>query len=125
MKKLYLFAVVSLVFIVASCHKDAAVKPVALPAVNSSSLADIELVGGNVMYISTTTPTSSIGTTGDYFLDLTTELIYGPKTSPTAWPIKGYSFKGETGPTGATGATGSTGATGPLVQQGLQAHLVR
>jgi hypothetical protein len=66
----------------------------------------------------TTGPTGGNGMTGDFWIDTTTYLIYGPKTGGVWGP--GTSLVGPTGSTGATGPTGSpgtgagpTGTTGP------------
>ncbi len=56
-------------------------------------------------------PSSLIGYSGDFYIDLDTYLIYGPRT-PSSWGF-GHSLVGPTGLTGATGSTGATGATGP------------
>jgi len=66
------------------------------------------------------TPTATIGTDGDFYIDTVTSTIYGPK-SAGAWPAVGVSLIGPTGPTGPsgpTGATGSTGYTGPTGSTG-------
>ncbi len=72
----------------------------------------------------TSTPPSSTGVNGDFYLDTTTHCLYGPKAS-NAWPTSCVSVvgpqgatgaqgpMGPTGLTGATGAQGSTGTTGP------------
>ena len=66
-------------------------------------------------------PSAGTGVDGDFYIDLTTNTIYGPKAGGV-WP-SGVSLEGATGETGATGAqgllgptgaAGATGATGPL-----------
>ena len=57
-------------------------------------------------------PMSTQGMLGDFYLNTTTNILYGPKTS-SGWG-SGTSL---VGPQGLTGATGSQGATGP---QGIQ-----
>jgi hypothetical protein len=56
-------------------------------------------------------PASELGADGDFFIDTTAWVIYGPKATG-AWP-GGASLVGPTGATGATGPVGPTGATGP------------
>lgn len=59
-------------------------------------------------------PASTLGGNGDFYIDLSAGMLYGPKAAG-AWPA-GISLigpPGPTGPTGPTGATGATGATGP------------
>lgn len=71
---------------------------------------------GNTLLNGSGAPASGTGNNGDFYVDPTAQLIYGPKASG-AWP-SGVSYKGSTGatgsqgPTGATGSTGSTGSTG-------------
>ena len=57
------------------------------------------------------TPNSTVGLTGEFFLDSDTYTLWGPKSS-TGWPTNGVSLVGPAGPMGLTGATGSTGLTG-------------
>jgi Collagen triple helix repeat (20 copies) len=61
-------------------------------------------------------PAGSLGSNGDFYLDTTSEVLYGPK-SAGAWPATGVSL---VGPRGATGATGAAGPTGPAGAQGPQ-----
>jgi hypothetical protein len=65
-------------------------------------------------------PGSLLGANGDYYLETTTSMLYGPKAD-SAWPACS-NLKGSNGPegsmgpqgdTGAAGATGQDGATGP------------
>ena len=62
-------------------------------------------------------PASSLGSTGDFYIDLAAYRLYGPKTA-TGWgtgmALTGASgAQGPSGPTGPQGPTGATGATGP------------
>ena len=65
----------------------------------------------------TSNPTSGIGVDGDFFINTSSNTLFGPKASGS-WP-SGVSLvgptgaAGATGPQGPTGATGATGATGP------------
>ncbi len=65
---------------------------------------------GNTILSGTTTPAAGLGVNGDFYLNTTTSMLYGPKTAG-AWGA-GVSLKGATGSTGGTGATGVTGAIG-------------
>ena len=47
------------------------------------------------------TPTAGLGAIGDFYLDTSTNTLYGPKTAG-GWPATGVSL---VGPAGATGAT--------------------
>ena len=88
-------------------------------------------------------PSSAIGINGDFYIDISTFNIYGPKSKnkwPTPISLKGPSgasgdkgsstsgakgepgekgTKGEKGETGAQGAAGAAGATGAQGEQGL------
>jgi hypothetical protein len=65
---------------------------------------------GSVIYSGTTAPGISTGDVGDFYMDLTTSTLYGPKTS-SGWG-SGFSLMGDTGAQGPAGATGATGASG-------------
>jgi hypothetical protein len=81
-------------------------------------------IHGSRIYTGTGLPDPAIGDPGDYYVDLDTGIMYGPKANVGASGTTGiYSvFIGPTGPTGEqgipgeatfTGATGDTGPTGP------------
>ena len=63
---------------------------------------------GNTIYSGNGAPASTTGNAGDFYLDLTTGDLYGPKTA-SGWgtPI---SLKGAAGANGAIGATGAAGS---------------
>ena len=66
-------------------------------------------------------PSSSLGDVGDFYLDLSSSELYGPKTASgwgTAVSIQGE--KGDRGATGAKGDKGDKGATGAKGQDGSQ-----
>ena len=62
-------------------------------------------------------PTALIGSNGDFYINTTTNTIFGPKAAG-AWPAIGVSLVGPQGLTGAQGPGGATGATGPAGPQG-------
>ena len=79
---------------------------------------------GRMIYSGATGPFSGLGRSGDYYIDFTSGVLYGPKTSNgwgnglqlqsgPAGPT-GPAGVGATGPTGV-GVTGATGSTGPSV----------
>ena len=85
---------------------------------------------GNTVLNGESAPTSVIGNLGDYFIDNTNKLLYGPKTN-SGWgsgasligPKGDQGFQGIQGPIGATGiagAQGPKGDTGPKGDQGIQ-----
>lgn len=67
----------------------------------------------NTIYNGTGTPSSSIGVTGDYYLNTSNYDFYGPK-SGASWS----SFVSLIGPTGAQGPSGSQGPSGATGVQG-------
>lgn len=59
-------------------------------------------------------PTAGTGINGDFYIDTTAHVIYGPKAAG-AWPEPGTEL---VGPKGAEGAKGEAGATGAKGEQG-------
>ena len=75
--------------------------------------------GNTVLFGSTNPSNSSTGNDGDFYVNTSTYLFFGPKAGGV-WPA-GTSIigpEGATGPTGPAGATGPQGATGPTGAQG-------
>jgi len=56
-------------------------------------------------------PSNGLGNNGDFYLDYTNSVLYGPKSSGT-WP-SGHSLVGPEGDPGTPGTPGSPGSTGP------------
>ncbi|SDD91726.1 hypothetical protein SAMN05216464_10334 [Mucilaginibacter pineti] len=71
---------------------------------------------GSVIYSGNTLPAATTGVVGDFYLNVATGLLYGPKTGE-GWGA-GFSLKGPAGATGATGATGAAGANGNTTLSG-------
>ncbi len=77
--------------------------------------------GGAAVLNGTVDPQPADGSDGDFFINTTSNEIFGPKTAG-AWgtgtsligPQGPKGDTGDTGPKGDTGATGATGATGPI-----------
>ena len=63
------------------------------------------------LYSGTSTPADTIGLDGDFYINLSSKILYGPKASG-AWPTTGISIVGSLGPIGATGPAGANGQTG-------------
>lgn len=120
MKKINYLLILSAVAMLftASCGKDGAVGPqgatgitgttgIAGPtgAVGPAGPAGTNGKAGSVIYSGTVVPATTLGSNGDFYLNTTTSLLYGPKTA-AGWGT-GFSLKGATGATGATGAAGS------------------
>lgn len=64
----------------------------------------------------TVNPTTAVGSAGDFYINTSTNVLFGPKTS--VWPGTGVSLVGPAGTTGATGITGTTGTTGSVGNTG-------
>lgn len=89
---------------------------------------------GNTILSGTTAPTNAQGNNGDYYLNTTTNILYGPKTT-SGWgsgtvltgqgpqgpqgPAGPTGPQGPAGPIGTTGPQGIAGATGPQGPQGI------
>ena len=61
-------------------------------------------------------PSTTTGVNGDFYIDLRTALMYGPKAGGT-WP-PGFSLIGPIGPVGPAGPQGPVGAPGNTVRNG-------
>lgn len=64
------------------------------------------LISGN------SAPDPLAGTLGDFYLDVTAKMIYGPKNERTIWGV-GTSISGATGAQGSAGSPGAPGPAGP------------
>jgi hypothetical protein len=102
------FVFTALIF--TSCGKDGATGPQG-PAGTTGAAGAAGATGptgpaganGSVIYSGNTTPPTATGAVGDFYLDLATGVLYGPKTAG-GWG-SGFSLKG---PAGAAGAAGNT-----------------
>lgn len=65
-------------------------------------------IDGTVIHSGSTNPSLSTGKNGDYYINLTTGSLYGPKTS-TSWGSP-TSLKGDKGDSGNNGSNGSNGS---------------
>ncbi|UDM50058.1 collagen-like protein [Cupriavidus sp. MP-37] len=63
-------------------------------------------------------PTAADGAAGSFYLNTTTNTLFGPKTAD-GWPA-GISVVGLTGPVGPAGPAGADGAPGPAGEKGEQ-----
>jgi hypothetical protein len=73
---------------------------------------------GNGVLNGASAPSNNQGVDGDFFVNTTTNTIYGPKANGV-WP-SGVSLVGPQGPAGATGAVGPQGPAGATGATGLQ-----
>jgi hypothetical protein len=102
------FVFTALIF--TSCGKDGATGPQgpagatgASGAAGATGPTGPAGTNGSVIYSGNTTPSAATGAVGDFYLDLGTGVLYGPKTAG-GWG-SGFSLKG---PAGAAGAAGNT-----------------
>ncbi|MFM6841102.1 MAG: hypothetical protein ACKOVI_01600 [Candidatus Planktophila sp.] len=79
----------------------------------SSMIGELGAVGktGAALISGMAAPDSQTGFVGDFYLDITTKMIYGPKSERAGWGV-GSSITGPQGPVGSQGPTGATGAAG-------------
>jgi hypothetical protein len=117
---LFLLSIICISFLLVKCGKDGAVGPAgstgdkgaagAQGAVGPAGPIGADGKAGSIIYSGSTTPLTATGVTGDFYLNSSTGLLYGPKTA-AGWGA-GVSLKGTTGATGATGAAGSKTLSG-------------
>jgi hypothetical protein len=83
--------------------------------------AGIAGADGSTIYSGNELPSTAVGQQGDYYIDLATSKLYGPKTDQ-GWgdPLNLKGAQGETGPQGPKGDKGDQGDTGPKGDKGDQ-----
>lgn len=79
----------------------------------SSMVGEVGPIGktGAALISGASAPDTQTGFIGDFYLDITAKIIYGPKTERAGWGV-GSSIAGPQGPIGPQGPTGATGASG-------------
>ncbi len=120
MKKFITYLFVFAGLLLSSCGKDGAVGPSgpagstgATGAVGPAGPAGANGKSGSVIYSGTANPASTVGAVGDFYINLTSGALFGPKTA-TGWGTAVSLI----GPTGSTGAKGTTGAAGSQIYAG-------
>jgi hypothetical protein len=115
------FVFMTLIF--ASCGKDGATGPQgpigptgATGVAGTTGPTGPAGANGSVIYSGNTTPPAATGAVGDFYLDLATGILYGPKTA-SGWG-SGFSLKGQTGAAGAAGNTIISGTGAPSATTG-------
>lgn len=98
----YLLALTVVTF--SSCEKEAGIK--GEPGEQGSPG-----VNGSAILSGTGAPASTLGKDGDYYIDNSTSVFYGPKTG-SSWNTS-VNLRGEDGSNGQNGQNGSNGAQGP------------
>jgi hypothetical protein len=100
--------------LLASCGKQGPIGPMGVQgATGATGATGAAGTNGTQIYSGQTTPATSIGAAGDFYIDLATGALYGPKTS-SGWgtPIS------LVGPAGANGSTIYSGTTAPTASIG-------
>jgi len=117
----YFFAFALAAFLFTSCSKTGAVGPTgatgATGAVGPAGPAGADGKNGSVIYSGTADPSATVGAVGDFYINLTTGLLFGPKTDG-GWGT-GVSLKGATGATGAAGSKIYSGSGAPPSTTGV------
>src|ERR1700729_4230938 len=88
-------------------------------AAGPQGLPGLDGRNGRTLLNGSSSPAAALGDNGDFYLDTSTDVLYGPKAGG-AWPGTGVSLIGQTGATGATGAQGLQGPAGPKGDIGPQ-----
>ncbi|MGY3053871.1 hypothetical protein ACVWYG_002073 [Pedobacter sp. UYEF25] len=115
----YITALIAILFL-AACGKDGAVGPTG-PEGTQGPVGPAGPIGsngqsGSIIYSGTTVPAAGTGNVGDFYLDKTTALLYGPKTA-SGWGT-GLSLKGASGAKGAAGSQIYKGSVVPATSLG-------
>lgn len=114
----YSFTFIIVALILASCGKNSVVGPIGPQGpVGPAGPKGADGQNGSAIYSGTTTPLSTIGAVGDFYLNETTGLLYGPKTA-SGWGY-GFSLIGATGATGAAGSQTYSGSGAPPSSTGV------
>jgi hypothetical protein len=113
-----LFPFIALIIIITSCGKGGAVGPAgSTGAVGPAGPAGANGTNGSVIYSGTITPDATTGANGDFYLDLSTGLLYGPKTV-SGWGT-GFSLLGASGAPGTAGSKIISGSGAPSIAVGV------
>src|SRR5690606_21623830 len=105
-KLLFVLALAGLLW---SCGKDGEIGPKGDKGEQGEKgLQGEKGVDGTTLLSGNGVPQLTIGKTGDYYIDLSTSNLYGPKTS-TSWG-QSTSMKGEKGDNGSNGSNGKDGS---------------
>src|ERR1700730_9529472 len=123
----YLFTFIIGTLVLASCGKNGAIGPIGPqgPVGSTGAQGPVGPAGpkgadgqnGSVIYSGTTAPLAATGAIGDFYLNETTGLLYGPKTA-SGWG-SGFSLIGATGATGVAGSITYSGNGAPPSSTGV------
>lgn len=120
---LFLCSIIFLSFLLVKCGKDGPVGPEGNTGIQGpvgpAGPKGADGSDGSVIYSGNSVPETTIGKVGDFYLNTSTGLLYGPKTA-AGWGA-GLPLKGPAGATGATGIAGSktlSGTGAPAIESG-------
>ena len=126
---LLLLSIICLSLLLVKCGKDGAIGPQGDAGdkgttglqgpVGPAGPKGVDGSDGSIIYSGKSVPVTATGKAGDFYLDTSTGLLYGPKTA-AGWGT-GVSLKGPAGVAGAAGAAGSktlSGAGAPAAALG-------
>jgi hypothetical protein len=113
----YFFILVALALMLASCSKNAPGPQKPQGAPGKTSVAATAGPDGTTIYSGATTPPAATGNNGDFYLDLSTWELYGPKTL-TGWGT-GIYLNGGTGAIGGTTINDPSGNPASQVYSGI------
>jgi hypothetical protein len=83
-----------------------------IPNTNPSWWEQVGTVGNTILNGVGNPFDQTLGQTGDFYLNTTTNTLFGPKTA-SGWPAEGVALTGSGGGVGPQGPTGPAGAVGP------------
>jgi len=113
----YLASMIMAITIFVSCSKTGSTGPQgATGATGPAGAVGPAGNNGSQIYSGATSPAATAGNTGDYYLDVTTDILYGPKTA-SGWG-SGISLMGSTGAAGQAGSQIYSGNAAPSASQG-------
>ncbi|MDD0857963.1 hypothetical protein NHF46_09700 [Arthrobacter alpinus] len=91
-------------------------------ATGATGAAGIDGSNGKSVLSGTGTPGADTGSDGDFYLDLSSYQMFGPKAG-SIWPSRSQPLVGPAGPMGPQGLAGAVGATGEKGNQGEQGFI--
>jgi len=120
MKKFATVLLLMVLFVGLGCSKSGPAGPAGATGKNGANGTDgkdgINGKDGSTILSGKGSPAAAVGQTGDFYLDLTNNRLYGPKVS-AGWGT-GFNLKGQDGKDGTNGKDGSNGKDGAQILNG-------